>query len=130
GWVTGGTAGGPAVAVGRGPPERAIMRGRPRPPREPVITPRRGLLVLAHGILIAAVTAAGFALVYRRAGLEHARTAALCITAYAQLFFALSCRSQRYTLPELGVFSNPYLFGAMAVSGLLPVRVGGVPFAR
>jgi Ca2+-transporting ATPase len=129
-WINLVTDGLPALALGMEPPERDVMRRRPRPPREPVITARHGLLILANGILIATVTAAGFALVYRQAGLEHARTAALCITAYAQLFFALSCRSQRYTLPELGLFSNPYLFGAMAVSALLQLNVVALPFAR
>jgi Ca2+-transporting ATPase len=129
-WINLVTDGLPALALGMEPPERDIMRRRPRPARAPVITPRAGLLILAHGVLIAAVSATGFALVYSRAGLEHARTAALCITAYAQLFFALSCRSQRFTLPELKVFSNPYLFGAMAVSALLQFSLVALPFAR
>ena len=48
-WINLVTDGLPALALGMEPPERDIMRRRPRPPREPVITPRRGLLILFHG---------------------------------------------------------------------------------
>src|SRR5262249_55949386 len=111
----------PALALGMEPPERDIMQRKPRPPREPVITWGRGLLLLGHGLLMAAVTAVGFAVVYRgdEDHLAHARTAAFGIIAFTQLFFSIGCRSQRHTMPELGLFSNPYLFGAIAVSGLL-----------
>ncbi|MBI4582683.1 MAG: cation transporting ATPase C-terminal domain-containing protein [Planctomycetes bacterium] len=39
----------PALALGMEPPERDLMRRQPRPPREPVITRARGLLILIHG---------------------------------------------------------------------------------
>jgi Ca2+-transporting ATPase len=88
--------------------------------------------MLYHGLLIAAVAAVGFALVYRgdESNLAHARTVAFCTIAYAQLFYALGCRSQRYTMPEIGFFSNPVLFGAIGVSLLLQLSVVTLPFAR
>ena len=108
------------------------MRRRPRPPREPVITPRRGLLMLAHGALLAAATAAGFYLVYQgeAANLPRARTVAFCLVSYAFLLYSFSCRSQHYTTPQLGLFSNPHLLGAVAVSALLQLSVIMLPFAR
>src|SRR5690349_20729054 len=115
-WINLVTDGLPALALAMEPPEPDIMRRPPRPPREPVITARRGLLILGQGLLVAAVTAIAFGVVYRTSGLEHARTVSLCVLAYAQLFYAFACRSQRYTLPELGLFTNPALFGAIAVS--------------
>jgi len=131
-WINLVTDGLPALALGMEPPERDIMHRRPRPPREPVITIERGLLILFHGILIAAVAAVGFWLVYRgdETHLARARTVAFCITAFAQLFFSVGCRSQRYTMPELGPFSNPHLFWAIAVSGLLQLSVVTLPFVQ
>jgi Ca2+-transporting ATPase len=122
----------PALALAIEPPERDIMRRRPRPPHQPVITWQRGLLMLYHGVLIAAVAAIGFVLVYKddTSNLARARTVACCTIAYAQLFFSLGCRSQRYTMPELGFFSNPTLLGAVAVSFLLQLSVVTLPFAR
>ncbi|MDB5299513.1 MAG: cation transport ATPase, partial [Phycisphaerales bacterium] len=55
----------PALALGIERPEPDVMERCPRPPREGVITLRRGLLMLFHGTLIAGVTIAGFAMIYR-----------------------------------------------------------------
>lgn len=122
----------PALALGVEPPERDIMCRKPRPPHEPVITLRRGMVMLAHAILIAAVTALGFAFVYQgnETSLDRARTVAFCVVAYAQLFYSFSCRSQRYTMPQLGAFSNPHLIGAIAIACLLQFSVVTLPFAR
>jgi Ca2+-transporting ATPase len=130
-WINLVTDGFPALALGLEPPERDIMRRRPRPPREPVITRQRGLLILIHGLLIATVTAIAFATVYRgeEANVGRARTAAFCTIAFAQLFYSFACRSQRYTMPQLGLFSNPHLFAAIAVSTLLQLSVTTLPFA-
>jgi magnesium-transporting ATPase (P-type) len=46
-------------------------------------------------------------------------TGAFCITAFAQLCYSLACRSQRYTMPELGLFTNWPLLWAIVISGLL-----------
>jgi Ca2+-transporting ATPase len=96
-----------------------------------VITRRGGLLILTHGVLMAAVGAAAFALTYGRGeDIHRARTAAFCTLALTQLFFSFACRSQRYTLPELGPLSNPYLFGAIAASALLQFAVVTLPWTR
>ncbi len=119
-WINLVTDGLPALALGVEPPERDIMRRPPRPSSEPVITLRAGLLILVHGFLIAAVGVTAFAFTYDRGeDIHRARTAAFCTLAFTQLFFSFACRSRRYTLPELGPFSNPYLFGAIAASALL-----------
>jgi Ca2+-transporting ATPase len=131
-WMNLVTNGLPALALGMEPPEPDVMRRRPRPPGEPIITPQRGLLMLSHGLLVAVVTAAGFALFYQgeEANLPRARTVAFCVVSYAFIFYSLSCRSLTRTMPELGPFSNPPLLGAIAVSGLLQLSVVTLPFAR
>ncbi len=74
---------------------------------------------------MAAVGVASFAVTYGRGeDLARARTATFCTLAFTQLFFSFACRSRARTLPELGPFSNPYLFGAIAVSALLQFAVG------
>jgi Ca2+-transporting ATPase len=100
--------------------------------REPVITPRRGWLMLLHGTLMAIATTTGFWLTYDAEGdsLERARTVAFCVLAFEQLFFAFGCRSQTLTLPQLGFFSNPALFLAAGVSAILQVSTIVFPFAH
>jgi Ca2+-transporting ATPase len=131
-WINLVTDGLPALALGMEPPEPDIMRRKPRPPRQPVITLSLGLRMLLEGLLMSGVTLLGFYWVYFEAnrGVEQARTVAFCILSYSQLFFSFACRSQRYTLPELGYASNPYLFAAIAVSGLLQFGVIALPFLR
>jgi Ca2+-transporting ATPase len=131
-WINLVTDGLPALALGMEPPERDIMKRPPRPPHEPVITAGRGGLILWHGLLVAGVAAVGFALSYQGNAdhLPHARSVAFCVVAFAQLFFSFGCRSQSRTMPELGLFSNPYLIAAIAISGLLQLGVVTLPFAQ
>ena len=131
-WINLVTDGLPALALGMEPPERDIMSRSPRPPHEAVITRKRGLLILFHGTLIASVAGLGFWLIYQgdETHLARARTVTFCVMAFSQLFFAIGCRSQRFTMPELGLFSNPHLFGAIVISGLLQLSVVTLPFAQ
>lgn len=131
-WINLVTNGLPALALSMEPPERDVMRRRPRSPREPVITLRHGLQMFGQGMLVTLVTMVGYAIVYQgdEANLPRARTMAFCVVSYSFVLFSLSCRSQRYTMPELGLFTNPFLFGAIALSGLLQLSVVTLPFAR
>jgi Ca2+-transporting ATPase len=131
-WLNLITDGVPALALSMESPERDVMRRRPHRPHEPIITSQRGLQMLLYGSLMAAAALTAFAGMYdnQQTNLPHARTAAFCVLAFAQLFFSFSCRSQRFTLPELGLVSNPQLLAAVLVSGLLQLAVVTLPFAR
>jgi Ca2+-transporting ATPase len=122
----------PALGLGVEGPEPDVMQQKPRPPREPVITAAAGMRMLLHGSLMALVTGIGFWL-YRGNDEEHfavARTVAFAVLAFAQLFFAFSCRSHRYTLPQLGLFTNVPILVAIAISGFLQFTVVVLPFAN
>ena len=131
-WLNLVTDGLPALALGLEPPEADIMERSPRPPREPVITWARGLLILSHGVIVASVSL--FAFWWTWAGeparLPYARTVTFCVAALSQLFFAIGCRSDRRTALELGFFSNPWLLAAVAVSALLQLTVVTLPYAQ
>lgn len=133
-WLNLVTDGLPALALGLEPPERDIMERPPRPPQEPVITRRRGLVILAHGGLVAAVTLAAFWLTWRgssdSAVIERAQATTFCVAAFAQLLFAIGCRSDRCTAFGLGFLRNPALLAAIAISALLQVAVVTLPAAR
>jgi Ca2+-transporting ATPase len=133
-WLNLVTDGLPALALGLEPPERDIMERPPRPPQEPVITRQRGFVILAHGSLVAAVTLIAFWLTWRGsaepAALERAQTTTFCVAAFAQLLFAIGCRSDRYTAFGIGFFRNPALLAAIAISALLQVAVVTLPVTR
>jgi Ca2+-transporting ATPase len=44
-----------------------------------------------------------------------------------ELFYAFNCRSLRFTLPQLGIFSNKWLLPAVLSSGLLLLAVIYIP---
>ncbi|MFM8986960.1 MAG: cation transporting ATPase C-terminal domain-containing protein [Planctomycetia bacterium] len=131
-WLNLVTDGLPALALGLEPPEQDIMERPPRPPHEPVITRGRGILILAHGGLVAAVILGAFWTTWRGddARLERARTVAFCVAAFAQLFFAIGCRSDRVTVVRLGFLRNPALLLAILLSSLLQVVIVSLAPAR
>jgi Ca2+-transporting ATPase len=131
-WINLVTDGLPSLGLVMERPERDIMQRAPRPPREPIITFRRALYLLAAGALVALVGGVGFQLTYGGEGqhLERARTVTFCVIAYAQLFLAFASRSHRLTLPQLGFFTNPHLLGAILVSGLLQLSAVTLPFSH
>lgn len=120
----------PALALTMEPPEPDIMKRPPRRQSARVITRQSGAIIVIHGLIIAAVTAIAFAVVLDRGGIDRARTVALSTMAYSQLCFAFASRSHTRTMPELGFASNPYLFGAIALAGLLQLGVIAMPFAH
>ncbi len=122
-WINLVTDGFPALALAMEKPAPDVMNRRPRPPREPFFTRQRGMRILAHGVLMATVAISGFAYAYAKGGVAYAQAAVFFVTVFAQLFFSFACRSQRYTLPELGLFTNPYLLAAIVFSGILQVSL-------
>ena len=108
------------------------MSRPPRPPKEAVVNWSRGLLILFHGGLVAAVCIGAFWMSYRGdpANMPHARTFTFCVAAFTQLFFALGCRSDRLTVFERGWLTNPSLLAAILISSLLQVAVVMLPFAQ
>ncbi len=122
----------PAMALGVEPSEPDVMNRPPRPPKERVIDLRRGLLMLYHGSLNAAAAAVAFFVIYRgqEQHLPLARTAAFCTLAFAQLMFSFGCRSQRFTLPQLGLMTNRWLLGAIVISALMQIAAVTLPFLK
>ena len=131
-WINLVTDGLPALALAMEPPEPDIMNRKPRPPKQNVITLTDGLLIFYHGSLIAGAALFGFWWSYGNepSNTVVARSTAFAVAAFAQLSFALVCRSHRFTLPELGLFSNAWLFAAFLASGVLQLAVLTLPVAR
>ena len=131
-WINLVTDGLPALALGMEPPERDIMSRKPRSPREPVISWTSGVRMLLHGSMMATVAILAFWIVYQgeEVNLARARIVTFCVSSYSQIWFSLACRSERSTMPAMGLFSNPKLLGAMAMSGLLQLGAVMLPFAQ
>jgi Ca2+-transporting ATPase len=131
-WVNLVTDGLPALALGVDPIDPNVMKRPPRPPKEPVVTGQRALLMLAQGAFIAFCSLAAFSFVMfvEKEGLPRARTAAFVVLACSQLFHAFNCRSQTESLFRIGVFTNTKLLLANGMSFLLQMMVVYVPFCQ
>lgn len=130
-WINLVTDGLPALALSVEPPEPGIMQRRPRATQESILSWRVGALLLFQGFLIAAVTLIAFAgHLQLKNDLARAQSMAFCVMVYAQLFWALAARSKKYTLGQLGFFTNPKLLFAVVASGLLQLVITLVPFLR
>ncbi|MCC2669519.1 MAG: calcium-translocating P-type ATPase, PMCA-type [Armatimonadetes bacterium] len=155
-WVNLVTDGLPALALGVETRQPDIMQRRPRDPGEGVLDRKLVLDVLWHGgfITLAVLSAycyglysfclvpqgkAGMAAVHTLAhpafwsdpavafGLKKAQTLAFGTLAFAQLAHAFNCRSSRYSLITLGLWSNPTLIGAVVLSALVQLLVLHTP---
>jgi Ca2+-transporting ATPase len=131
-WINLITDGLPALTLGMEPPERDIMSRPPRPPREPVITAKRGWKIASYGVLFAISMGLGFG--YLRwdegASVETARTATFFIACFSQMLFALGCRNEELTYPQVGLFSNRAILVAILISGVLQIGTVAIPAVR
>jgi Ca2+-transporting ATPase len=126
-WVNLTTDGLPALALGVEPAEPDLMGRPPRDPNEPVFSGPVLKALSAMSILIFLGLMPIFYWYWQNEGVETAQTMALATLVVYELFYAFNCRSLRFTLPQLGVFSNKWLLPAVLSSGLLLLAVIYIP---
>ncbi len=131
-WINLVTDGLPALALSLEPPEPDVMQRQPRQRNESILSAQLGWAILWQGVLVGSVGLIAFGYSYLSHGqdVERARAMTFCVIVYAELLRALAARSARLTLWQLGMFTNPYLLLAIAVSGMLQVSVAVFPFTQ
>lgn len=129
-WINLVTDGLPAVALGVEPAEQELMREKPRPPHEGIFSRGLGYRILVQGLTIGVITITVFILALRMgSGLPVARTMAFCTLVFSQLSYVFACRSEARPLIKMKLWGNPYLLGAVAISGLMQYFVVSHPLA-
>jgi magnesium-transporting ATPase (P-type) len=125
----------PALAMGVDPPPDGVMALPPRRLTDRVIN--RAMIggIVFVGLAMAAVSLLAFdiglpgGLVEGNKSLTEARTLAFTTLVLAQLFYCFNARSDR-TSAFHHLFTNPLLWGAVALSLLLQVAVVHVPLLQ
>ncbi len=122
-WINLVTDGLPAIALGVDPPEKGVMRRQPRSATEGIFAGGLWQRITGRGSLIGITTLIVFAWALEQGmELEAARTMAFSTLIVTQLLYVFDCRSERANFWEIGVFTNPYLIGAVMISfGMLLV---------
>jgi magnesium-transporting ATPase (P-type) len=123
----------PALAMGLDPPPDDVMRRPPRRLDDRVIDREMWFGILVVGTVMAVATLAALDLrldggILGGSGdLVEARTMAFTTLVLAQLFNALNARSDRQSAFH-HLFTNAWLWGALALSLVLQIMVVEVPF--
>ena len=123
----------PAMALALEASNPEAMTRAPRDPREPLVTRRFVGLIAWQGLLLSATTLLAFWVGMRWYGLEndgmrHAVTLAFMTLAMAQVFHAFNARSQRRSAFTARLFTNGWLWAAVAGTSLLQVAAVYTPF--
>jgi Ca2+-transporting ATPase len=120
-WINLITDGFPALALGVDPKEQGIMERKPRKKEESIFS-RNILLRMAY---VGAIMCIGTLFIFNlyKDSLDYARTMAFCTLMMFQMFNVLNCRSEKNSLFKVGIFSNLYLAGAIALSVVLQILV-------
>ncbi|MGL5069197.1 MAG: calcium-translocating P-type ATPase, PMCA-type [Sarcina sp.] len=123
------TDGLPAIALGVDPADLDIMSQKPREKNESIFA--RGLKekIMVRGALIGLCTLLSFLVgMYYGFDIDTCRTMALSTLVLSQLVHVFECRSERHSIFEIKLFTNPYLVGAVFVSILMLCGILYIPF--
>ncbi|MCU7941432.1 MAG: cation-transporting P-type ATPase [Candidatus Thiodiazotropha sp. (ex Cardiolucina cf. quadrata)] len=108
--------------------EPGIMTRPPRRPETPVITQE---LAIRIGVVSLMLVAGAFGLfewvLSQGQSLEIARTVAMNMFVFGELFYLFNCRSLRYSMFQLGIFSNRWLILGVTVMTGLQILMTYVP---
>jgi Ca2+-transporting ATPase len=134
-WINLVTDGAPALALGVDPADADVMAKPPRPRSEGVIT--RGMwsgifyvgAIMAVGTLLVLDASLPGGLIEGARNMRYAQTMAFTTLVFFSLFAVFSARSDERSA-FAGLFSNPWLWGAVLLSLVLQAAVIYIPFLQ
>ena len=110
------------------PKEPGIMLRSPRDPQEPILTkPLIRRILLVGGLMLAGAFSIFNWEINRGVSLEEARTAAVNVFIFIELFYLFNSRSLTRSVFKIGFFSNPLLFAGVGVMIILQIMYTYVP---
>ena len=131
-WMNLVTDGFPALALAVDPKAPDLMKRPPRRPEAQLLGRSRLLSIGGEGLMLGMIALGAFS--YSLYGLQQdlgqARTVAFTVMVTAQLVHAFNCRSDRWSLFQLGIGTNRALLAAFVLSLAVQVAVLTVPFIQ
>ncbi len=118
------------ITIAMEPKEDDVMDEPPRKPETGIVDSDMVRNMIIMGIFMAAGTLWNFSADYRTNGLVHAQTMAFTTLAMFQFFNALNVRSRKKSVFQLGLFTNRWLLGAMALSLVLQILANQLPILQ
>jgi Ca2+-transporting ATPase len=117
----------PALALGMEKTEQNVMRLKPRSAKSSFFSGRVGTSIVYQGIIKGLITLSVFYIGSTIYNHRIAVTMTFITLGLIQLTHSLNVRSNTQSLFKIGVFSNPYLVGAILVSAFLQIIVVLIP---
>ncbi len=116
------------ITLAMEPSEAGVMDDPPRDRNMRIIDREILRNVVIVAVLMAAGTLLPFMGLLESRGHAYAQTMAFTTLAMFQVFNALNCRSRTRSVFQLGLLSNPYLLGSIALSVVLQVGANSLPW--
>lgn len=132
----------PAVALGMDKGDSEVMKEKPRSPKESFFSGGAGTRTILLGTLVGIVTIGAFVLGFYEQGLDifannftenqlqYSQTMAFMTLIFAQMFLAISMRSDYHTIFSKEFFANKILLATIAISIGLQFILMYTPFLR
>lgn len=119
----------PALALGVGEEDPAIMDRRPRKPEEPIISGRLWWTIGGYGLLMTIAVLGSFwlALRWRPTGKDQAITISFLTLAFTQLWHVFNLRGSRGGFFRNNITRNPYIWGALIFCTIITVSAVYLP---
>lgn len=125
-WINLVTDGLPGLALAVEPEEKGVMNRPPRPPKESIFAHGMWQDIIWVGLLMGGVSLFSQAWAYSRDS-THWQTIVFTVLTLSQMGNVLALRSERASFFQQGVWSNPSLLGAVALTFALQMAVIYVP---
>jgi Ca2+-transporting ATPase len=111
----------PALALALGEGEPQVMQRSPRDPEEPVLARRHWLQIAAYGLIITGAVLVALLVSLYSLGYDRHRavTVSFLTLAVAQLWHVFNARERGSSFLGNDVARNPWVWGALALCGLL-----------
>ena len=117
----------PAIALGVEPHSREVMKQRPRPMNESILTKQYLLSVGTEGLCIGIMTMAAFLIGYRDHNAVLASTMAFGTLCMSRLVHGFNCKDRKPVIFTKRFWNNKYLIGAFILGMLLITMVLLIP---
>lgn len=117
----------PAIALGLEPHTDSVMKRKPRPANESLMTKPFLFGVCYSGVIIAAATIAAYIIGYRTAGASLGMTMAFATLCMSRLFHGFSAKADEPVIFTKRMFNNKFGIGAFAAGMLLVNAVLLIP---
>ncbi len=117
----------PAIALGLEPHSEEVMKEKPRPTNESILTKDYLMRIGMEGLVIAVMTCIGFLLGYHKGGAALASTMAFGTLCSSRLVHGFNCKSKKPVIFSKKMWNNISLIAAFIVGMILITVVMMIP---